>query len=645
MALGYRPEIDGLRAVAVISVILFHAGLHGVPGGYIGVDVFFVISGYLITSIILNEIRAGTFTIASFYDRRARRILPALFFVMVLSIPFAWFVLTPSELKRFSVSFASTVLFLSNIHFMKNAGYFESDAENQPLLHTWSLAVEEQYYILFPLLLIMLVKRKKQLLLVLGALMIAGLAYAEIKTGAGSKKVFLDTRGRGWAILAGALIPMLDLEVLSRGVAHHTREILAAIGFVVVIACFFVFSNLTPYPGLYTTVPVLGTVLVIIFAASNTLTGQVLGWKPLVGIGLVSYSAYLIHQPLFAFYRLRSGEEMHGWQSFVLSVSVLVLAFFSWKYIETPFRDRKRYSRRVIFLGTGLTGSVLIALAWVTYANNGFFGLPGRDQDVMIYARYPRSTLYREGVCFLESEQDEKSFGSECLPNDQQSGGILIWGDSHAAAMSVGVREYFPNRVAQYTSSGCPPLLLVDKAGLPHCRSVNEYISRQISTLRPSVVLLHANWKVSAANIPLARLRDTILTIKKISPKTQVLVIGGVPSWTPNLPNQLRRSGIGLNSEAVLGNTSLGSLREMDKNIRQVAEKSGAEFVSTLDVFCTHEKCLAVTWNQKLARYEPVAWDDAHLTEAGSLKLAQVLFSHFAPPMASKSLSLRATVK
>jgi len=618
----YRPEIDGLRALAVVPVIFFHAGLDWVPGGFVGVDVFFVISGYLITSIILSEIRNGTFSLSGFYERRARRILPALYFVMVLCIPFAWFLFTPSELKQFSASFVSTLLFISNFFFRKEAGYFDAGAENQPLLHTWSLAVEEQYYILFPLLMLWLLrKHRKWLVSSMLFLAVAGLVYAEMKAGAGSSKDFFDTRSRGWALLAGSLLPILAVEQKLHAINQRVRELLAIAGVVLIVWSVVAFNSATHYPGLYTLAPVLGTVLVIVNATSSTITGRIVGMKPFVGVGLISYSAYLIHQPLFAFFRLHTVDEPEPLQMYLLSACTLILAFFSWKYIEAPFRKKSHFSKTQILYASASVGVVLLALGVVTHANDGFFGLPGRDQDVMVYAKYDKRPLYRERICFLEIEQDQRAFTDTCQAGED--GGLFVWGDSHAAAASVGIRAQFANRTAQYTAAGCPPLLGTDVAGTPHCRKINDFALEQVSRLKPAVVVLHADWLASERKASLGRLRDTILGIKNISATIRVVVIGGVPVWKPNLPAQINKLGSGLQSEYYLENPDVLVVRDADARLRQIVANAGGEFVSALDVYCKNSECMAVGMGPD--RYEPIVWDGTHLTQAGSMILTRRL--------------------
>jgi len=300
--MDYRREIDGLRALAVLPVILFHAGFETFSGGFVGVDVFFVISGYLITTIILAELEQGNFSIVNFYERRARRILPALFSVMLVCIPFAWFWLLPSNMKDFSQSLVAVSVFASNILFWRESGYFDTAAELKPLLHTWSLSVEEQYYVLFPLFLMIFWKLGKRWILVtLGLVFVASLAVAQWAAYAKPAAAFYLLPPRGWELLIGAFAAFYLSQANRKDFGKGLSEFGGWLGVALILYAVFAYSKATPFPGFYALVPTLGTVLIILFATKQTAVGKLLGNKAFVGVGLISYSAYLWHQPLFAF--------------------------------------------------------------------------------------------------------------------------------------------------------------------------------------------------------------------------------------------------------------------------------------------------------------------------------------------------------
>ncbi len=458
----YRREIDGLRALAVIPVILFHAGFQAFSGGFVGVDVFFVISGYLITSIILAEKQAGTFTLINFYERRARRILPALFLVMLVCIPFAWFWLLPSDMKDFSRSLVAVSVFASNILFWRESGYFDTAAELKPLLHTWSLAVEEQYYVLFPIFMMLTWRLGKRWILVLLAIVaIASLAVAQWASLGSPTAAFYLLPTRGWELLIGAFAAFYLSKANCTDFSRGVGEVGGSLGFALILYSVFAFSKATPFPGLYALVPTVGTVLIILFATQQTTIGKFVGNRAFVGIGLVSYSAYLWHQPLFAFERHSSLDEPSMLVLLGLSFTAVILAFFSWKYVETPFRNKQRFSRNKILIYGAVGSSLFVVFGLVGHLNKGF---EQRFEKVLI-----------GGAGHLEFHQyiDEKYFDCEpksiasqaltwndflrCKQSKQGLPEIVLLGDSHAEHLFIGLAEAIPNlNIAFYILGGKP---------------------------------------------------------------------------------------------------------------------------------------------------------------------------------------------
>ncbi len=382
----YRREIDGLRALAVLPVIFFHAGFALFSGGYVGVDVFFVISGYLITSIIVEERRQARFSLVRFYERRARRILPALFLVVACCLPFAWAWMMPYQLSDFSDSVAAVGLFSSNIVFWREIGYFGAAAALKPLLHTWSLGIEEQYYVLFPLFVLLMWRLGKRWLLlsflVLGALSLL-LSEWMWRHYVGANFFLLPTRG--WELLVGSLIAVwkFDRDDAHHPVLHHGGSLL---GLALILYAVFAFTPDTPTPSVYLLVPTVGAALIIVFATPMTWVGAVLGFAPFVGIGLVSYSAYLWHQPLFAFARLKIGGEPGIALIAGLIAATFLLAYLSWRFVERPFRDRGRVTRARIFTLALLGSAVMIALGLFGRMDHGHLSrFPQNDRNLISF--------------------------------------------------------------------------------------------------------------------------------------------------------------------------------------------------------------------------------------------------------------------
>jgi peptidoglycan/LPS O-acetylase OafA/YrhL len=455
----YRPEIDGLRAIAVLPVILFHAGFKFFSGGYVGVDVFFVISGYLITTLILIEKEAGKFTITNFYERRIRRILPALTVLMLSILPFAYYRMWPKQLEEFSQSLVSVSLFYSNILFWQQTGYFETATDLKPLLHTWSLAVEEQYYLFFPLLIHMTWRfGKRIMLLMLAILGLASLWLAQWASGSYPDFAFYLMPTRLWEILIGSLVA---IYLLGRNTAISTKQnsaflheqILSILGLCLILYSIVFFDETTPFPSFYTLAPTIGTALIILFSSENTLLRAFLANKFFTGIGLISYSAYLWHQPLFAFARLTSLKAPGNLLMLELSLLSLVLAYLSWKYVESPFRDKARHSRKRIFQLAAAVTMFIVSVGIVGYLNKGFGSRVALNG--MTFAQLEQAT---DRVVGLSAECDSLQPVKECSTSSQPE--ILIWGDSYAMHLVPGILASNPEaKIIQRTKAACGPIV------------------------------------------------------------------------------------------------------------------------------------------------------------------------------------------
>lgn len=456
----YRREIDGLRALAVVPVILFHAGFQTFSGGFVGVDVFFVISGYLITTIILAELEKGQFSIINFYERRARRILPALFFVMFVCLLFAWFWLLPNDMKDFSRSLVAVSAFTSNVLFWLTSGYFDTATQLKPLLHTWSLAVEEQYYVFFPVFLMLTWHLGMRWIIgLLSAFFLTSLALAHWGSVAEPIATFYLLPSRGWELLVGAFLAFYLAKGKEKVPAKQFSEVGGFVGITLILYSIFVFDKQTPFPSLYALVPTLGTGLIILCARHNTFIGRVLGNKVFVGIGLISYSAYLWHHPLFAFAKHRSLDEPSKLLLAVLAFTTVIFAYFSWKYVETPFRSKKRFSRKQVFL-YGVSGSILfVAIGLAGHFTKGF---PQRfDENLASIIKGFDDKNPRQSECFYSGSNYPHPKDSCVLGNERKIVGALL-GDSHADAISYALEQQLTNSNIGFRSLtyiGCPPVI------------------------------------------------------------------------------------------------------------------------------------------------------------------------------------------
>jgi len=458
----YRRDVDGLRALAVIPVILFHADFEFFQGGFIGVDIFFVISGFIITSIILEEIKNKNFNLLNFYNRRARRILPALFSVLLLCIFFAWILLQPNDLIHFAKSIGGVILFSSNFIFAKK-GYFEPDSEKAPLLHTWSLAVEEQYYLLFPLLLIF-IKRRSSLILSFLFLGAASLIYSQYQVLNQPHHAFFMMPSRFWELLAGSGVALSLNEAKDEcPLAEHRsywKQFFSLIGLLLIIASFSLIDKDWGFPGIHAIPPVLGAVLILRFSSPKTLTGKILGFKPLASIGLVSYSAYLIHQPILAFVKYQSQDAIEYRDALLIVLITFAIAFVSWRFIESPFRNRNLIPNKLFTAIMLLASFGFLFFYYVVKKNDGF---PNRFPSLQSYyadSAWPE-TYNWDKPCIEKYGGDQYCKVTDI--NIPVTDALI--GDSHSSHFFPGLSDFLKSQgrnLIQQGAGGCPPFLYID---------------------------------------------------------------------------------------------------------------------------------------------------------------------------------------
>lgn len=468
--IGYRPEIDGLRAIAVLPVILFHSGLGFFSGGFVGVDVFFVISGYLITSIILRELEQGRFSIVRFYARRARRILPALLFVVLCTLPFAWMWMLPDELARFGKSLLAIATFSSNIFFLRNTNYFAPTAEDQPFLHTWSLAVEEQYYVLFPLFLILSWRFGKSKLFWLTSFgAILSLALAEWGWRNHPVANFYLLPMRAWELLAGSLLALAPTKKISTlRKCSLTSEIGAMTGLILILLSAIAFDKSNPFPSLDALIPVGGALLVITFSGPQNLSGKLLGSRPFVTLGLISYSAYLWHQPLLALVRIKTGDISANEASIFLALTLL-LAWLTWRFIETPFRLKgasvtEKYSDLKGALRYGTASLVALGTLGLSIKVSADILLDDSELQKYTISAKGNAGVFDSGLCI----DGKGNFKADMCGDDGRPNKILLWGDSFAMHLAQPFQN-MNGGLVQATMSSCFP----DSAFTPFPDNIN----------------------------------------------------------------------------------------------------------------------------------------------------------------------------
>jgi peptidoglycan/LPS O-acetylase OafA/YrhL len=494
----YRPDIDGLRAVAVLSILFFHVGIKHFSGGYVGVDIFFVISGYLITSIIVRELAAGQFSIARFYERRVRRILPALTVVVIATLLAGLVLLSPAQLEDLGRSATATSVFSSNIFFFLGSGYFDGSSELKPLLHTWSLAVEEQYYILFPFLLMFIAKRHSSRfgawLISIGLVSLLACIYW---TGINGSATFYLIPFRAWELLIGSV---LALQMIPKFAGVVARNALSTAGLAMMLTSVFVYTHDTSFPGAAALMPTLGTAFVIhAGAGGKTFVNRALSVRPMVFFGLISYSLYLWHWPIVVFAKQYLINEWTDLETGLILIVIIFLSTLSWRFVETPFRNRQLLGPRERLFARFVVVTIVVISASLTMVF--MKGFPGRNttapmSDVM--AADPGWQHWKNCEEAGEKEGGTSNLcgiGAQDLPPT-----FLLWGDSHALSMASAVnlsahRQGAAGLLAVRTA--CPPLLSIHRPGEPSCAEFNASILKHVGG-RPEIetVILAARWAI-----------------------------------------------------------------------------------------------------------------------------------------------------
>ena len=483
----YRPEIDGLRAVAVIGVVLFHLGL-GFPGGFVGVDVFFVISGYLITGILLRQLNEDRFSLVDFWARRIRRIAPAAIVMVIGTLLIGGYLQTPGRYSELARSAMAHVLMASNCYFTRDQGYFAEKSDFEPLLHTWSLSVEEQFYFIFPLLMVFFWKRfRLKLPWLMLAAAVASLTWSWLEVPRDPKEAFFLLPARGWELLAGALLAMVPRTKMAAG----GREVVALTGLFLVIVSMFVFDRETAFPGPAAVPPVLGAVL-LIHAGGATQVGRLLSWKPMVGIGLISYSLYLWHWPVVVFTREVGFELTMIWKLSLLVVSC-VMGYLSWRWIETPFRAGALLGTNARALRFGAVSAVGLFSVVLGIRLSG--GFPSRLPEDL---RVIMADVEWNGGGYTSPRSESVPIGK----NDEGAIDFVLWGDSHGASAAPAVdakaRE-FGLRGRAYVNNGTPPVTGLwfadmDEESASEMVAMNERVLDEIIESRPKMVILVGRW-------------------------------------------------------------------------------------------------------------------------------------------------------
>lgn len=529
----YRPDVDGLRAVAILPVMLYHAGVAGFPGGFVGVDVFFVISGYVIALSLREDLEQERFSIWRFYAKRIRRIFPALFVTVAVTGVFAYLLFLPSFYLDFSQSLLAASVFLSNVYFWKASGYFAADAVFRPLLHTWSLSVEEQFYLFMPVAMFVIYRfLGKRWLLILLPTILASLALSAFLTSTAPTANFFLLPTRAWELLIGAVLVLVPIPALQ---SRWLAEVLGLLGLVMIAFAVVAFTEATPFPGLPALLPCLGAALLIYVgkAIAGPLATRFLSLRPMVFTGLISYSLYLVHWPIVSFARYQSLDQPTAVETLMIIAASFALAILSWRFVEQPFRKPRAAVTQPRLLAGGLaTIAVFAAVGALGVAAEGF---PARMKDFK-GEEIAGHEHWNQGRCFLDSNPDHRIWQAEdCALTRTGGPEVLLWGDSFAAHYVPGIvanAPLFPARILQYTAAGCPPILSYFSFARPRCTEFNANALRIIEARGIEVVILSARW-TDLQSRGLDKLEDTLAQLAPLG--VRVYVIGQSPQFSADV--------------------------------------------------------------------------------------------------------------
>jgi peptidoglycan/LPS O-acetylase OafA/YrhL len=616
--LPYRADVDGLRAVAVVAVVVYHAFPRALPGGFTGVDIFFVISGYLISSLIWRGLADGQFSLLTFYARRVLRLFPALLVVLAACLAAGWWLLAPVGYERLGRDAAAAAIYLSNFVFWRESGYFAAAASARPLTHLWSLAVEEQFYLVYPWLLIaMFGRRGRATAILLGSLLVASFAVSIAVLHSDPAQAFYLLPSRFWELAAGGLLAYAQITARLKPLPQFANPA-SICGLGLLPLAFLGPRGGSSFPGWWALAPVVAAVLLVGGGPAALLNRVVLSSKPLVFIGRISYPLYLWHFPLLSFARTRYGTLSTA-DALLLVLLSFVLAYLTFRLVEIPLRF---HVRRISWRPVPALVVLMVAVGCGGLVIDESGGAPSRLPLLMRTLtgyRYAYKPVYREGTCFLRNDQDATAFTAGCVQPGAEPL-LFLWGDSHAADLYPGLEALAAGkrfRLAQFTASSCPPFANYAPPNRPFCKGIDAFVIAQLRVLAPEEVVLSAAWGRYTDRAPLVR---TVALLRRMH-VPRIVLVGPTPEWPQGLPQVLYNIYQGRKQlpSRVGSGLSIGPPK-LDAELRALSARLDIRYVSALDVLCNADGCLARTG---AGGNEITVWDTSHFTRAGSTLLVR----------------------
>ena len=636
--IAYRPDLDGLRGIAVAAVVAFHAFPQVAPGGFSGVDIFLVISGYLITGILREHLDAGRHAyFAEFFARRARRIFPALAVVLITTCVAGWWLLLPAEYARLGAHAAAGAGFGANFLLWSESGYFDVEAQTKPLLHLWSLAIEEQFYLVWPLALYLARTRKSLFIALAVAALLASFWFSTLAVLADPAAGYYSPASRAWELLAGALLALCTrstrspgaalpndaarawtMRLVGRFVTYSRRHVFTPVALGLIAVSIWTIDKATPFPGVAALAGVTGALLIVASDPTGQVNRRILAHRFAVGMGLISYPLYLWHWPLLTMLHLRNPQGSSAGERSLAIVASLFLAWLTYRFLERPIRfgARRRGATRfaiALLLAAGLAGTTL----WLAD------GLPHRFAQSRLFDK-PRFDIlkeWRETRCLATHTHPD--FAPECsaLAGTPR---IALWGDSHAAALYPGLAALALRTgagVAQFTAPSCPPFITGNKL---FCDRTFDQVLAFIERQKPDVVILNARWAAYPAWPP--AIRETIARLTAMG-VARIVVIGPAPQWIAPLQNILARqwrlgAWDGARAPVRLREGLVAGIDKFDADMERAIEGSGAEYISAYRAMCNGKGCLIRVGD---FADDLTAYDEGHFSPRGSRYLIEAI--------------------
>lgn len=622
--LEYHEGIDGLRGVAVLLVLLYHAGVSVVPGGFVGVDVFFVISGFLITRLITQERREGVFSLTRFYSRRIRRLLPALLVMLVATAAAAWPVLTQDQWTEFLRSVTASALFVSNFFFLAQLDYFAESADLKPLLHTWSLAVEEQFYIFFPLLLLGTWRLgRKNMIWLLVALTGLSMSISTWQVRNESASAFFLLPSRWWELSAGVLLALKFRSLQEVAMPGWARQLLATTGFALVAAPAALLSPDSSFPGPAAIPPVMGAMILILVADGRTLCGRLLRVKPLAAVGLASYSIYLWHQPIFSLARNATLGEMTKATTSMLIAASLLAGFVSYHWVELPFRYGNSSLLRSVATASLSMSATIAAAAWILAGVSSPLAVDSERARLLAVGeqnrREVRTTAFGRFTCFLDQSQGVEVLIRNRCARDSEQRRLLVFGDSEAAHLldgirATGVADGF--ELQQWTAASCRAIRT--NGSSDRCDGfLNNFRERVLPGMKTGdVILVSSNWPRTLRRVGRTSFTESASELMDALAQSPFhsIIVGATPDFVEDPIFSAARKSFTLESRVPLF-LAVEDHREANLILRQLARQRGLDFVDPTRSLCRRKSPLeCMFYDGKSVLF----FDRGHLTAAGS---------------------------